>query len=186
MSSLSRPQSSAAMRSPITHAAGFSSPLKYSSNSFNPDSTAIFASEERKFFSSGKGSSRDLDRDASGRNRSGSYSTSSSAASPEYRTYRVHSPPPIPERMQNPAYNGRSQQQQLGELLFPIQPSVGSFSPSYVLIYIKTPQPPRLVVHPRPYLDHIGIPSNNTKPLLQRGYTLPSHHFDPRRHPHPH
>lgn len=124
MSSLSRPQSSAAVR------AHPSSPLKYSSQNTVPlhtDPTAVFASESRKFLSSRKGerqytSPAELDREysssgnSSSRNRSGSYSASTttnspSPASPE--SYYMHQrAPPVPGysngRQQMAAEIGRS------------------------------------------------------------------------------
>lgn len=123
MASLSRPQSSAAVRSPPS---GYqTSSLKYANSSHysNPqnqlhaDPTAVFASESRKFLSSRKGersypSNVEIERDP-GRHRSGSYSASSNgAASPETYHYHRGLPPPIPDRMRSPG-GGRSQQQQL-------------------------------------------------------------------------
>lgn len=121
MASLSRPQSSAAVRSPPQ---GYpTSPLKYANSSHysNPqsqlhaDPTAAFANESRKFLSSRKGersysSNVEIERDP-GRYRSGSYSASNNgAASPEPYHYPRGLPPTIPDRMHTPG-GGRSQQQ---------------------------------------------------------------------------
>jgi hypothetical protein len=122
MASLSRPQSSAAVRSPPGYP---TSSLNYPSsshhqnpqNQLHPDPTAVFASESRKFLSSRKGersypSGVEMQKE-SGRHRSGSFSASSNgAASPETYHYHRGLPPPLPERMRS---SSRSQQQQLGQ-----------------------------------------------------------------------
>lgn len=132
MASPSRPQSSAAVRSPP---AGYPmSSLNYPSsshyqnpqNQLHPDPTAVFASESRKFLSSRKGersyvSGVEVEK-GSGRHRSGSYSTSSNgAASPETYHYHPGLPPPIPERM----HSSSRSQQQLGQFRSP-QPNLNS------------------------------------------------------------
>lgn len=121
MTSLSRPQSSAAMRAPSsvypTSSLKYtSSPYSTQQNQLHTDPTALIASESRKFLSSRKGerpytpSSVERDRDPQ-RQRSGSYSASSNgAASPDtYHHYRGL-PPPVPDRT-----HPRTHQQQLGQ-----------------------------------------------------------------------
>jgi hypothetical protein len=188
MASLSRPQSSAAVRSPPS---GYpSSSLKYTNgshyshpqNQLHADPTAVFASESRKFLSSRKGersypSSVEIDRD-SGRHRSGSYSASSvsngnGAASPETYHYHRGLPPPIPDRMHP---SGRSQQQQLGQFRSP--PPQGDL----LCDHLKTHPPPHSVILMIKYLltginllTFLPLYSRRNGPFSNSRTSTPSH-----------